>query len=259
MQRLKPEGAIRRAVILVAGMGTRLGAMTRESPKCLVEVNGVPILANALDRLAESGIAATTLVVGHCHDAIRARIGNRWRSMPISYLTNNEYRVTSTSRSLWLALHDVDTEMLLLEGDVFFAASALDELLASPAPDVTLVERWRPALDGSVVQLKPDGSVAAWVHKKDRPAGFALDDTYKTVNMHRFSAAFVRDWLRPALASQLAADGGREPIETVFAAIIRQGGRIHAAEISGGWVEIDDEHDLRIAEATFDGATHEPR
>ena len=186
MPRLKLDAAIRRAVILVAGMGTRLGNLTRDLPKCLVEVNGIPILANALDRVAEAGIADTTLVVGHLQDAIRTRIGDTWQSMTISYRTNDEYPTTSTSRSLWLALHDVDTETVVLEGDVFFSASALEELLASPAPDVTLVERWRPALDGSVVQLRPDGSVAAWVHKKDRPAGFVLACTYKTVNMHRF-------------------------------------------------------------------------
>lgn len=240
-------------------MGTRLGSLTRESPKCLVEVNGVPILVNALDRLAEAGVVETTLVVGHLQDAIRARIGGNWGPMTISYRSNDEYRTTSTSRSLWLAAQDVDTGMLLLEGDVFFEAPTLEQLLAASEPDITLVERWRPALDGSVVQVRPDGSVEAWVHKKDRPAGFALDSTFKTVNMHRFSAAFVRDWLRPELALQVVTDGGQEPIETVFAAIVSRGGRIHARQVSGGWIEIDDEHDLRIAEATFQGAVHEPR
>ncbi len=240
-------------------MGTRLGGMTRESPKCLVEVNGVPILVNALDRLAEAGVADTTLVVGHLQDVVRRRIGGTWRSMTISYRANHEYRTTSTSYSLWLALSEEDTDVLLLEGDVFFGGAILHQLLASSAPDVTLVERWRPDLDGSVVQGRPGGSVAAWVHKKDRPPGFALAETYKTVNVHRFSTAFVHDWLRPALASRIAADGGREPIETVFAAIVRGGGRIQASEVSGGWVEIDDEHDLRTAEAAFQGAVHEPR
>jgi len=259
MNRLKTDREVHRTVVLVAGMGSRLGAATRQSPKCLVEVNGVPILANALNWLADAGVPETMLVIGHLGDVIRTRIGDRWRSMTVSYKINTQYRTTGTTYSLWLAVQQFEGGMAVLEGDVFFAARVLDQLLAAAEPDLTLVERWTPALDGSVVEVAGDGTVAAWVHKKDRPPGIDLERTYKTVNMHRFSAEFVRDRLRPALAEHVAADGGREPIETVFAAMVRDGARIHAVEVSGPWAEIDDEHDLRTAEKMFQGAANEPR
>ena len=124
--------------------------------------------------------------------------------------------------------------MILLEGDVFFAAPLLDQLLASSNPDVTLVERWTPALDGSVVQVAADGTVAAWVHKKDRPPGIALEGCYKTVNIHRFSAAFVRGricgrhWRRRCCYQ---GDHLGEPISRPCSpAILRDGARIHGVQ-----------------------------
>jgi NDP-sugar pyrophosphorylase family protein len=244
----------RRAILLVAGIGSRLGKLTTEVPKCLVEVNGISILENALAHLEQAGVSDTVLVVGYRDDLIRARIGDAFGRMRVAYRANQEFRTTSTSRSLWLGLADVEDDVLVLEGDVFFERSVLERFLALPAVDATLVEPWRPGLDGSVVQRGPDGVVRAWLHKKEQPPGFSLNGTCKTVNVHRFSAAFVRQWLRPALQAQVSADGGREPIETMFAAMVRDGARIHAADAAGRWVEIDDETDLRSAVALFGGA-----
>jgi choline kinase len=247
------------AVILVAGRGSRLGEAVAKVPKCLVEVNGTPILVNALSRLAAAGIRDVVLVIGYLGAAIRERIGVRLGPTQIAYRENLDFARTNTTRSLHIGIDNLNRDLLVLEGDVFFEQSVVDEFLSNGEQDVTLVERWRPDLDGSVVTRSADGTVTAWVHKKDRPAGFALDGTYKTVNLHRFSQAFVGDWLRPALARHVAADGGREPIETAFAEIVRNGARIHAAEVRGAWVEIDDELDLRAAEALFPGARHGSR
>jgi NDP-sugar pyrophosphorylase family protein len=243
----------------VAGRGSRLGEVVAKIPKCLVEVNGTPILVNALDRLAAAGIREVVLVIGYLGSAIRERIGARVGPIQIAYRENLEFARTNTTRSLHIGIDTLGGDLLVLEGDVFFEQRVIDAFLSREEPDVTLVDRWRPDLDGSVVTVSADSSVTAWVHKNDRPAGFALDGTYKTVNLHRFSQAFVRGWLRPVLARHVASDGGREPIETVFAEIIRTGGRIHAADVRGAWLEIDDEVDLRAAVVLFGEATHGSR
>ena len=55
---------IRKAIILVAGMGTRLKPLTLSNHKCLTKVNGTPILFNALENLRRAGVDETLLVVG---------------------------------------------------------------------------------------------------------------------------------------------------------------------------------------------------
>jgi choline kinase len=237
-------------VILVAGIGSRLGDRTAHLPKCLVEVAGVPIVQNAIERLETAGIPEAILVTGYRQDAVRARLGDAFGRMRISYRSNDEYRSTNTSRSLFLGLQDVRDDVVVLEGDVFFEQRVLDEVLQMPHANVTVVERWNPALDGSVVELDSERHVRRWVHKKDRPPGFALEGTFKTVNIHRLSRGFVDERLRPAL-DETMRDGGREPLETVFARVVEAGGRILAAEAAGRWVEIDDESDLQVAERLF--------
>ena len=256
---LHAEDCVRRAIVLAAGLGSRLGAHTAEVPKCLVEVNGVSILANALQHLEAAGIAETTVVVGHGADAVRGRFGRALGRMRLVYCHNDAYRTTNTSHSLQLALNSVDDTLLVLEGDVFFERRVLQDLLAIRDADATVVAPWTPSIDGSVVDIDAAGFVCRWMHKKDRPAGFLPLGLYKTVNLHRFSRAFVNERLRPVLASQRVTGAGREPIETALAAIVADGARIRAIEATGRWIEIDDEADLRAAEALFEGAPHGPR
>jgi len=73
-----------KAMILAAGMGTRLGALTANTPKALVEINGVPLLAIVLQRLHSFGFNDITINVHHFADQI------------IDYLTNNNFGVKIT-------------------------------------------------------------------------------------------------------------------------------------------------------------------
>ena len=148
-----------------------------------------------------------------------------------------------------VGLDQVRGDALVLEGDVFFDRTVLERFLAEPYADATLVERWHAQIDGSVVELGDDRFVSKWIHKSHRPANFRADGTFKTVNVHRLSRAFVDTHLRPALTSRTApAD---EPLEASFARSVAANARIRAVEVRGCWVEIDDEDDLRKAEAVF--------
>ena len=53
------------AIILAAGMGTRLRPLTNEIPKCMVEVKGIPLVERQIQFLHEAGIQDITLVSGY--------------------------------------------------------------------------------------------------------------------------------------------------------------------------------------------------
>ena len=61
-----------RAIILAAGAARRLAPLTDRTNKCLLPVGGRSLLDRMLDGLAATGIAAATVVVGHCQDQVRA-------------------------------------------------------------------------------------------------------------------------------------------------------------------------------------------
>ena len=75
-----------KALILAAGYGKRLRPITNTIPKSMVEVNGTPLLENALNNLYSIGdISEIGIVVGHMADYIKSHIGMEWRGIPIKY------------------------------------------------------------------------------------------------------------------------------------------------------------------------------
>jgi NDP-sugar pyrophosphorylase family protein len=72
------------AIILAAGMGKRLRPLTDNIPKCMVPVNGTPILINTLDILSQFPVQEVIIVVGHKREAVRDRVGDRYKGMTIT-------------------------------------------------------------------------------------------------------------------------------------------------------------------------------
>lgn len=241
-----------KTIILVAGKGTRLKPLTDSIPKCLTEVNGKPILINALENLEANNVEEVRLVIGYLGDIIRERVGERFGNMKISYSVNDVYDKTSTSYSLWLGLKDlvVEDELLILEGDVFFEKKLLSDFLRDSDSPSTIVQKYTSSLDGSFVELNQD-VVIDWVHKTARPLDYVIENKFKTVNIHRFNKYFLENVLKPFLEKHIKL-GGRAPMEFLFQDIVKNNHKINAFKVNGlKWFEIDDISDLRFAEEIF--------
>ncbi len=243
-----------KAIILVAGMGTRLKPLTDNTHKCLTEVNGKAILSNALEKLQSIGVSESILVVGYLGDQIKGSMGDSFNGMKLSYVENPIYDRTNTSYSLWVAMKDLEIPdtLLVIEGDVFFEGRILQEFLDDGFSTSTVVQKYNPNLDGSFVELS-SGMVVDWIHKKVRAADFTIEDKFKTVNIHKFDRNFVGEILLPTLKEHVDSNEGREPMEYVMQDIVtKKGGKIHAFEVgTHKWFEIDDVNELKIAEEIF--------
>lgn len=244
-----------KAVILVAGVGNRLKPFTKATPKCLIEVQGTPILSNALDVLKGSGVDEVLLVVGHLREKIRHTVGMQWGPLRIRYVENTIYDRTNTSYSLWLALHHLDLpeSLLILEGDVFFQADLLAKLIADQGENVTVLEPYHPTLDGTFVEIDETFSVVDWWHKSQMSDAFIIEDKYKTVNLHKFSRSFVKEVMLPVLEDEVRQSGGKSPLEYVMKKIVTDRLVPIKGLMTNGlkWAEIDDVEDLKRAEQMF--------
>jgi len=243
------------AVILAAGLGSRLKPLTDRMPKCLTEVHGTPILINALDALAANDIDETTLVIGYLGDRIRNAVGDSHDGMSIRYVESDVYESTNTSYSLWIALKEWKTPgtVLIIEGDVFFERRIIDRLLGCPDENLVVLEPYNPFLDGSFVSIDGNNRLTAWWHKSHQPAGFILEDKYKTVNIHKFDRTFVQDIMMPGLKDVMLETAGKAPLEYVMEEIVEKGSPPIQALMAGEskWFEIDDARDLAKAEEVF--------
>lgn len=114
-----------RAVILAAGVGSRLGESTANTPKCLVAIGGKPLIKHQLEALADHGIGPVLVVLGYQAEAVQKALGEG-----AEYVINSRYAQTNSLYSLWLAREWVRAPFLLLNCDLLFHPDVLDRLLA---------------------------------------------------------------------------------------------------------------------------------
>lgn len=125
-----------KAIILAAGVGSRLRPLTDERPKCLLDVGTQTLIDHQMSALHLCGITDVTVVVGFCADRIRQHLGNR-----VHYLENERYESTNSLYSLWLARTELLAGALILNSDVLAAPVLFEHLVRAAAPDAILVER----------------------------------------------------------------------------------------------------------------------
>ena len=165
------------ALLLAAGNGCRLRPLTDDQPKCLTEVDGIPILERLVDGLCQQGFTRLVVVVGYLGYRIREYLGERRGSLSFEYVVNPQYDTTNNLYSLWLAREAIQESFLLIESDLLFEPSLLDDL--QPANKIA-VSSLQPWMNGSTVTV--DGSQ----HVREFQLGEAWDADrlrYKTVNI----------------------------------------------------------------------------
>jgi choline kinase len=158
-----------KAVILAAGVGRRLGILTRDRPKCLIELGGRSLLLRYLDALSAAGLKNATIIVGYKQEAIRAAVGNRHGDLGISYVVNNSYERGSLY-SLWLARGVFDDDLLIMDADVLCPASFITRLIRSPHPNAILIDETVQHLSEERIAVVRGGRVVALT--KTVPPGF---------------------------------------------------------------------------------------
>ncbi len=153
------------AIILAAGRSKRLGALTEQTPKCLLQLNAEAIIDHQIANLRANGIRDITIVTGFCDDMVRAHCGPGF-----GYILNPVFDTTNSIYSLWLALKEVPGPFVIMNSDVVFHSEILKNLLASPHPDALTVSLQSGMGDEEMkVKLQADRIVD--IRKDMDPAG----------------------------------------------------------------------------------------
>ncbi|MCF7804628.1 MAG: phosphocholine cytidylyltransferase family protein [Candidatus Marinimicrobia bacterium] len=129
-----------KAVILAAGMGTRLHPITEELPKAFLPVDEKPLIHYSLENLAESGITDVVIVTGFLQERFHIEIGESFNGkLNIEYAHNPRYQETGSMYSLSQTKNLINGEILLLESDLLYEERAISEILEEKSKDVMLV------------------------------------------------------------------------------------------------------------------------
>lgn len=241
------------AIILAAGMGKRLGDLTKENTKCMIKVHSRTLIERMLTQLTAENIKRIIIVIGYKGENLKKLIGNTFQGVPILYVENKIYDRTNNIYSLYLAREYLtEDETILLESDLIFSGQILKKLIKNTYPNLTVVAKYQSWMDGTVVTLDEDNNILNFIPKK----AFRFcekDNYYKTVNIYKFSIDFSTNKYVPFLEAYSKALGNNEYYEQVLRVIsLLDEPELKAMPIANEkWYEIDDEQDLNNAEALF--------
>ena len=242
------------AVILAAGMGRRLGELTGDNTKCMLEVNGVKLIDRTLECLAAHNISRIVLVVGYKRENVKAYLGNHYKGIEIVYVDNPIYDKTNNIYSLYLAKDFLMAEdTLLLESDLIYEPSVVTRIVESDYPNLALVDKYESWMDGTVVMLNEECKIKNFISKRDFKYS-EIEKYYKTVNIYKFSKEFSQSHYVPFLSAYCQALGHNEYYEQVLKVItLLDDSPLKALPLHGEqWYEIDDIQDLDIASGMFE-------
>lgn len=232
-----------KALILAAGLGTRLAPITDDKPKSLVPVNGKPILFKQIENLLKNGITDITIVSGYKADILEKAVHELYPEIKI--IENTDYATTNNMYSAYIARKAVENDsFLMMNADVFYDTSVITELLAYESNNAIVTDIGR-YLKESMKVVEKNGrlvkisktimsedsfGVSIDVYKLSKEGGKAFFDK---------CAEYIEEKKELKMWSEVA-------LNDILPYII-----FKACPLKGRWFEIDDHDDLTSAEVLF--------
>ncbi len=240
------------ACILAAGTGSRLKKYTQDRTKCMVEVNGEPLIDHTIKTLTLGGVKTIFIVVGYCGDDLIRHVNQKFFQLDIRIVKNDVYASTNNIFSLKLAIpHLVDfDEVILVESDLWIEESTAVNFIKDVRDNVVLLSPFQYWMDGTCVTLDLSSkSITGFVTKSDIHL-YSNKHLFKTVNWYKFTGVFLRDIYAYFIEAYVNAFGNNAYYEDVLKVIAPVSPGLFCAHIidENKWMEIDDEEDLSRAE-----------
>ncbi len=175
-------------LILAAGTGSRLGPLTRNTPKSLLDLgHGLTLLETQLDAIKPSGIHEVVLVTGYRSSQIEAKIQS-YDGFDFQIVYNPFFDISNNLVSAWMAMPYIDDEFIIVNGDDVFRAEVLGRLLGTEG-DAVMVVSHKDSYDDDDMKVQIKGTLVRKVSKELT----AEESNGESIGMIKFSKA-GRDW-----------------------------------------------------------------
>lgn len=120
-----------KAIILSAGQGSRLGHLTADRPKCLIEFGGRSLLDRQLDVLAANGVDEAVVVTGFRDEQVESAIARRAGGPKVRTVYNPFYKVADNLGSLFIAREELSGDCLVWNGDTLVSEALMARVIAN--------------------------------------------------------------------------------------------------------------------------------
>jgi len=240
-----------KAVILAAGVGSRLRPLTNEIPKALVKVQGKPILEYQISNYLNAGLKQKDIyiVVGYKKELIENYLKNKYPKINIIY--NDEYEHTNNMYSLYLALKELavssNEDIIMNNGDCIYEFNIINRLVKSQETDVIVCDKSVYFEESMKIKVENDRvtKISKQIPKEE---AYAV-----SIDLYKFSFESIIK-LKKIIEDYLKKDKNKWTEEAIQ--ILLNQTIIKPFEITGlKWIEIDNYEDLLNAEKLFSNFT----
>jgi N-acetyl-alpha-D-muramate 1-phosphate uridylyltransferase len=244
-----PKGAnhkraqLKRAMVLAAGMGTRMRPLTERMPKPLVEVGGKALLDHVLDRLAEVGVETAVVNIHHFAEQMERHLKSRKR--PRIVISDERGQLLDTGGGVMKVLGE-------LGGEPFFHVNADTIWIDGVKPNFArLADGFDAATMDALLLLAPTTGSIGYAGRGDygmTPDGRLQRRAEREVAPFAYAGAAV---LAPSLFA--GAPTGAFALTTLFDRAA-QAGRLHGLRLEGLWMHVGTPDAIRAAEAAINAS-----
>lgn len=235
-----------KAVILAAGRGSRMGALTVDRPKCLTVVFGETLLARQLKSIKEAGIHEVCIVRGYKYEMV---------SPPnVKLMFNPKWETTNMVSTLLIANNWIGSDNVIIAySDIIYTANTISNL-SKTADDIVVannlnwLSNWKSRFSNPLDDLE--------TFKKDSQ-GLLLEIGQKTINISEIDGQFMglvkfskAGW---NIFYKLISALDPKTIDSLdmtkaLNLCISNGENINTIDIGDDWFEFDSESDISIFE-----------
>ena len=239
-----------KAIILSAGQGSRLGHLTDDRPKCLIEFGGKSLLDWQLDTLAANGVDEVVVVTGFRDDQIEAVLARRSGGPKVRTVFNPFFKVADNLGSLYLVRGELAGDCLVWNGDTLVSTALMARVVGNCAQDgiCVTIDR-KPAYDDDDMKVIADDDGRLRAIGKRISEGVNAESigllAFRGHGAERFAEAIDR--------AMRTAEGTTIWYLRVIHHLA-QNGDVRTLDISGEeWGEVDFPEDVAPAEALVKG------
>ena len=242
-----------KAIILAAGVGSRIRPLTDNCPKSLLKINGKTILEMMLSHIQACGSNEVVFVLGYLQNQIKDYVKIQFPDLIVQFITNEKYEVSNTGYSLMLTKDFVqDSTFIKFDADVVFDINILTSLIASEYDNCLCIDK-NINLDAEEIKviIKDDNRVVK-ASKTVNP----VDAIGESIGIEKISGETACTLFNELELMMKDEQYHQEYYEAAYERLIEKDVPFHALDISGlKWTEIDTQEDFMLAENIFSQST----
>lgn len=241
--------AIRRAIILSAGQGSRLLPLTADRPKCMIDFSGKPLIIWQIEMLLRAGVTDFHIVTGFKTDMVEAEMaGLSHKDCAITVHFNPFFKVADNLGSCWIVRNLMDQNFIILNGDTLIGEDIADRVQQGSDWPISVTIDVKPGYDSDDMKVSRQGDRLMAIGKTLSPE-HTHAESIGCLAFRGEGAALFREKIRAMMRTPAGVENWY--LKAIDA--LASSGKVGTVSIEGmDWAEVDFLNDIEIATALTD-------